>query len=429
MRKQKHLTILCLLLTALSANAQSTRELADSLSVLLRKAYVFPEKAEAMNGLIKKKQRAGKYEQFNRPEDLAAALTLDLRSVHADRHLIVRYDPQLEKRISTFSQTKKQDTASIRGEQRQNFFFRRAEVLPGNIGYVDFSNFADTNALSRRTVRAAFTFVAHTDALIIDLRSNFGGSTAMAAEIMSYFFPSKTYVGRHYNRIENTWKEEWIVNRPEVTNGLSLTMPVYFLTSKRTFSAAEGFAYTLQQLKKSKVIGQPTAGGAHAARSFALGQGYVVFVPFTRSENAVSHTDWEGTGVIPTDLASDTEALTVAKKIIYHHLLNVVTDSTAIRKFNWLLNELKTALPISEKDLNSYTGSFEEFTFFVKEGQLYGTANQKGQPYALTYLGNNLFRGSQWQVEFVKEQSGKYNTLKLYWPDGWVDTIKRSGLR
>lgn len=426
MNTKKYFAILCLLLTGLSATAQSTRRLTDSLSVLLRHAYVFPEKAEAMSGLIKKRQKEGAYEQLTKPEALAAKLTSDLRSVYADRHLIVRYDPQLEKRISTFSQTKKEDTASIRRGKRQNFFFRKAEIIPGNIGYIDFSNFADTNALSRQTVRAAFTFVAHTDALIIDLRGNFGGSTAMASELLGYFFSSKTYVGRHYDQIENSWKEEWIVNKPSVTGGLSLAMPVYFLTSRRTFSAAEGFAYTLQQLKKARVIGEPTAGGAHTTRSFALGQGYVAFVPFTRSENAVSHTNWEGTGVIPSDITSDEEELATAKEIIYRQFLHAATDSTEIRKLTWLLNDLRTALPVSEKDLILYGGSFEEFTFFAKKDQLYGTADPKGQPYALTYLGNNLFRGSQWQVEFIKDQSGIFSRIKLYWPDGWVDTIKRS---
>ena len=415
-----------LLLTGSSAIAQSTRELTDSLCVLLRQAYVFPEKAEAMGKLIHKKQKAGRYEQLGKPGDLAAMLTSDLRSVHADRHLSIRYDPQLEKRITMFSQTRKQDTASIRREQRNNFFFRKVEILPGNIGYVDFSNFPDTNALSRQTVMAAFTFVAHTDALIIDLRRNFGGNTAMASEILSYFFPSKTYLGRHYNRIENRWKEEWIVNEKSLTGGLSLSMPVYFLTSRRTFSAAEGFAYTLQQLKKAKVIGQPTAGGAHAARSFALGQGYVAFIPFTRIENAVSHTDWEGAGVIPDEVTSDATALAATKEMIYRQFLHVATDSTEKRKFTWLLNDLRTALPILEKNLTMYCGSFEEFTFFEKEGQLYGTADLKGQPYTLAYLDSNLFRGSQWQVEFIKDQSGNFSMIKLYWPDGWVDTIKRS---
>lgn len=426
MNKKKYFAILCLLLTGYSAIAQSTRKLTDSVSILLRHVYVFPEKAEGMSNLIQKKQKAGKYEQFGKPGDLATMLTSDLRSVYADRHLLVRYDPQLEKRISIYSQTRKQDTTSIRREQRQNFFFRKAEILPGNIGYIDFSNFPDTNALSRQTVRATFTFVAHTDALIIDLRANFGGSTAMASEILSYFFPSKTYLGRQYNRIENSWKDEWIVNEPSVTGGLSLSMPVYFLTSRRTFSAAEGFAYTLQQLKKARIIGQPTAGGAHATRSFALGQGYVAFIPFTRSENAASHTDWEGNGVIPDDTSSDTKALVSAKEIIYRQFLHATTDSTEIRKFTWLLNDLRTALPVSEKDLPMYCGSFEEFTFFVKEGQLYGTADLKDQPYTLAYLGNNLFRGSQWLVEFIKDQSGNFSMIKLYWPDGWVDTIKRS---
>jgi C-terminal processing protease CtpA/Prc len=54
----------------------------------------------------------------------------------------------------------------------------RNEILPSNIGYVKFDGFMDASFCGP-TVVAAMGFVAHTDALIIDLRQNGGGQPAM----------------------------------------------------------------------------------------------------------------------------------------------------------------------------------------------------------------------------------------------------------
>jgi C-terminal processing protease CtpA/Prc len=173
-------------------------------------------------------------------------------------------------------------------------------------------------------------FVANADAVIIDLRNNFGGRSEMANEIASYFFNKPQFTGRVFNRITNSWREDWVVNRPEVTNGLHLKMPVYILTSEQTFSAAEGLAYNLQHLLKAVVVGDTTRGGAHATRSFALGNGFVGFVPFSRIEHAITKTDLEGKGVVPTIAINEERALSKVQ---------AVADTVEGRKLQWLLND------------------------------------------------------------------------------------------
>ena len=227
----------------------------------------------------------------------------DIRSIYNDAHTRIEYDPQLEKEILQFLSSKeaavKLSEAGIAKAEKINFYFKKLEILPSNIGYIELTGFASPGLSSIKTIKAAMQFVAHTDALIIDLRNNFGGNGVTAGQIASYFFSTKTYTGRTYNRIENKWTEEFIENKKAITNGLVLNMPVYILTSNRTFSAAEGLAYTLQTLKNAVIIGDTTRGGAHLTRSFSLGNGFVGFIPFTRGENAVTNTDWESTGVIP----------------------------------------------------------------------------------------------------------------------------------
>src|SRR5207253_1364752 len=69
-----------------------------------------------------------------------------------------------------------------------NYGFVRVERLPGNIGYVDLRIFIDTNAGSGDTATAVMNFLAHTDALIVDLRQNGGGFPTMIQLLCSYLF-------------------------------------------------------------------------------------------------------------------------------------------------------------------------------------------------------------------------------------------------
>jgi retinol-binding protein 3 len=402
----------------------------DSVTTALQKYYIFPDKAKEMADHIKKQYLKKAYDAVTDPGDLAVSITKDLRTVFPDRHLVIRYDPKLEKRISDFTKTSQPDKTDFQKELKQNFFFRKTEILPGNIGYVVFTNFADTNVFSRKIVQAAFQFVANTDALIIDLRNNFGGNPSMAAEITSYFFEAPTFTGRSYSRLTDSWTEQWVGKNPEKKNGIYLQMPVFILTSNRTYSAAEGLAYTLQNLKNAKIAGDTTRGSAHVTRSFALGNGFVGFIPYGRIENTLTKTDWEGTGMIPDFPVKEETALLKAQEEIYKLKLKKTQDSTEVRSIQWLLNDLKaktSAIKIDSEKLADYTGQFEEFLFTSENGELYcKNTHQKDKTDKLTSITETLFRiDSQTQVEFIKDSQGKFSSIKLYWNDGWVDVVKR----
>ena len=253
----------------------------------------------------------------------------------------------------------------------------------------------------------------------------------MAAEIESYFFKDKIFTGRSFNRIENKWKDNWIENKPAITNGLVLDMPVYILTSNRTFSAAEGLAYTLQQMKNAIVIGDTTRGGAHLTRSFSLGNGFVGFIPFCKSENIKTKTDWEGTGIIPDITESETNSLLTAQKTILNRQLASASDENEKRKINWLINFYKSkssVVTVSESDLRKFIGKFEEFEFSIHESQLFCTnTHQINKIDKLIPVSPVLFQiDNESQVEFIADEKGLYSAIKLYWNDGFVDKISKS---
>ncbi|MGA2810686.1 MAG: S41 family peptidase, partial [Candidatus Acidiferrum sp.] len=75
--------------------------------------------------------------------------------------------------------------------------------------------------------------------------------------------------------------------------------PVYILTSSTTISAAEQFTYDLKMLKRATIVGEVTAGGAHAGVWHRIDDHYSVVIPENRSVNPYSKSDWEATGIQP----------------------------------------------------------------------------------------------------------------------------------
>jgi C-terminal processing protease CtpA/Prc len=162
------------------------------------------------------------------------------------------------------------------------------------------------------TVAAAMNFLAHVDALVIDLRANGGGDPKMVAYISSHLFAEPTHLNDLYNRKEDKTTEYWTLR--DVPGARLADKPVFVLTSKRTFSGAEEFAYNLKNLKRATIIGETTGGGAHPVSGHRIDDHFIIGVPDARAINPISKTNWEGTGVEPDIKVPASEALDVAKQ-------------------------------------------------------------------------------------------------------------------
>jgi C-terminal processing protease CtpA/Prc len=82
--------------------------------------------------------------------------------------------------------------------------------------------------------------------------------------------------------------------------------PVLVLTSGRTFSGGEEFAYDMQVMKLARIVGDTTGGGANPGGTVRLAAGLTMFVPGGRARNPITGTNWEGVGVLP-DIAVPSE--------------------------------------------------------------------------------------------------------------------------
>lgn len=112
------------------------------------------------------------------------------------------------------------------------------------------------------------SFLANSSTVIIDFRRNTGGAPTGVILLESYFFEKETHLTDHYNRSENTTRQYWTLL---VVPGTKLAdKDVYVLTSHRTFSAPEDFAYNMQAQKRATVVGETTGGGAHGTTAYRI---------------------------------------------------------------------------------------------------------------------------------------------------------------
>ena len=406
------------------------QETIKSIDSVIQRNYVYPDKAILIVNFLNSQYKQGYYRDITNPADFANKITEDIRSIQNDKHLRIEYNPKLEQDIIQFSISEQQKInitkADIAKEKSQNFYFKKLEILPSDIGYIEFTNFALPGEEARKTIFAAMQFVSNTDALIIDLRNNRGGA-GESNNILGYFFDKKTKTGRSFNRIKNVWTENYVKN----IKGLTLNMPVYILTSTKTFSAAEGFAYILQNQRNAKIIGMPTNGGAHLTRSFSLNNGFVGFIPYMRSENEKTHTDWEGTGVIPDIYTTAENALLTAQNEILKSKL-AEADENEKRKIQWLINYNQSQVSGITPDsmmLDKFTGRFAEFEITKQGGNLYfRDTNQKSETrFPMIPVTQTLFQiGGDYQVEFIDESDGKFQSINMSWSDGWTEKINRN---
>ena len=403
-----------------------TRVLIDSIRQSMYRNYIFPDTAGKMTAYLEEEYKKGAYKDITDPLQLADRLQQDLQKVHHDGHFNLRYAPPFARELSDTTRMaergRSMDSMALVNQKAGNFGFHKVEIVSGNIGYLQFHGFSGFIREARPTITAAFRFLSNTRALIIDLRENGGGSPVMVSQIESYLFPEKTHLNDIIDRSQNRKIEFW--TDPEKAEGLTLRMPVYILTSRRTFSGAEDFTYGLQSVKRATIIGDTTGGGAHPVRPFPVGQGFVASIPFARSLNPYTHTDWEGTGVIPDIPVPAGKALEKAEEVIFTDLVANATTDEEKRKVQWQLNDLiarRSAPTVDSAAVAPYTGRYQGgLVFYVDRSVLYCKNAERGNDvFKLSPISASKFQlDENVQVEFTKDDKGNASGINMWWSDG-----------
>ncbi|MER5647161.1 S41 family peptidase [Streptosporangium sp. NPDC002524] len=281
----------------------------DETARLLTEHYVFPEIAEQLADLLRRRLAEGAYD-VGGAEELARLVTADLQSVNDDKHLRLKHhaDPvSPEQGAATLESIRRDFDTSLGGAPR-------LELLDGGVVVVELAPMLFPLGWAAEPLSAALTLASRAQALIVDLRGNRGGDPDTVAFVCSYLLDERTHLNTMYWRRGERSEQSWSL--PHVPGArFGGSKPLYVLSSDSTFSAAEELAYDLQQLGRAVVVGEATRGGAHPCKGWTVHPHLEATVPTGRAINPVSGTNWEGTGVQPDVPCAAAESLDRAHKL------------------------------------------------------------------------------------------------------------------
>jgi tetratricopeptide (TPR) repeat protein len=272
---------------------------------LLETKYVLAEMAEKYADKFRKKYKSGYYHSCADPKEFAEKITEALIDITHDSHIKLRLIESSDIGENPESSLHHPVRYHILGIN-ENKGFSKIEWIEGNIGYLDIRRFylySDVQDL----VDCSMRMLLNANAIIIDLRENGGGS---GDYLSSYFLKYPTQLNSWYSREEDFLTEFWAAEKPGLEQLTEI--PLFVLTSRRTFSAAESFAYDMKVRKRATIVGDSTKGGAHSVDLYKINEQFEIYIPTARAINPVTGENWERTGVIPDVLIESESALDTA---------------------------------------------------------------------------------------------------------------------
>jgi C-terminal processing protease CtpA/Prc len=342
--------------TPISAAEQSA--VIATLGQQLKAQYVFPDVATATATALSAKAAHGDYRDDHTTAAFAKALSADLRAIGNDKHLAVKFAPDLspppsDHQAADGKEPTAEDIAQMIAQMRsasarESYGISRVQRLPGDISYIDLRNFGHPEIVGA-AYDAAISLVAGTKALVLDLRQNNGGEPDGVAYLLSHFFAEgdARHLNDIYTRADNSTHQFWTI--PSAMP--RFTGPIYVLTSHHTGSAAEECAYDLQTQKRATLVGETTVGGANPGDWVPLAHGFMAFIPMARAINPITQTNWEHVGVKPDVAVPAATAMKVAYLAILNDLMKKSKDPGEQTALNNALSDAQSGkIPLPAYD-------------------------------------------------------------------------------
>ncbi len=397
--------------------SSDTESLIAELAQEIRDNYVFPELGQKTADFLLKRSDEGAYDGLDK-QQLSMQVTQDLREMTHDLHFGFRALPE---DWAPQSESDGSELADPRRNTSPNGFMR-VERLNGNIGYLELEGFMEIES-ARDNANAAMQLLAGSSALIIDLRQNGGGHPGTVQLLSSYLFdPNEpVHLNSLYFRPSDETTEFWTHDNIQVENAMP-DVPVYVLTSGRTFSAAEEFSYNLQCLDRATIIGETTGGGAHPVDGFIISDQFVANIPVGRAINPITKTNWEGVGVVPDITVAAPDALDAAIGQALQTLADM-GDAGAL----WGLvshNAENNPLVLSMAELGEYAGQYTDRELMLENGEL--MYRRIGNPNwsRLIAAEEDIFvidGFDGFQMHFERDSSGTIEQIVGHYEQGRID--------
>lgn len=277
-------------------------EVIGAISSAVTASYLYEDEGRRVAVVLAERWRQGAFDSAVEPSAFAGAIEQLLQTEADDRHLLVWHGSPAEllKRAPTMI------GPSI----------GKTEILAGSIGYVEIRNFmsaGEGNPKYVEQIDEAIASVQSASALVLDLRQTPGGGLASIVYFASYLFDRPTHLLNRVPRPPDVAVELWTQN--EVRGKRLVDVPVFILTSRYTFSAAEAFAFALKQAGRATIVGETTGGGGHSGTFATLPHGFAMLVPTARSVDPRTGKGWQSEGVHPDREVSADRALETALEL------------------------------------------------------------------------------------------------------------------
>lgn len=361
---------------AMAAITAAQRRVAiDEIIAAIRTKYLLPEGVPAIEKRLRESLAAGRYDADS-PGVFAERVTEDLRASSGDRHMYLNVDPA-QYALTRNAKSAPEDDPAVaaywrRLAERSNHGLPEMRILPGNVRYLKVIGFNWVDDVSGPAYDAAARFLRDGDAIVIDLRGNGGGSHGAVHYLISHFLAPGTLELTLLQAGKPPFQSRAAGYLPA---GRLIGRPLYVLVDGRTGSAAEAFAYDVQQFKLGTLIGAKTAGAANNNGFTPISPGFMLSISFGRPVHPVSQSNWEGVGVTPDVAVAPDRALETAQSLALATLVARTNADPADRAdWEWARTGIEAqlkpvSLPVSQ--LQPLVGSFGRNRIVLRDDGLW----------------------------------------------------------
>lgn len=360
----------------------------EAVRKTLRENYVLTDRRPALDAALAKGLASGRYKVTD-PQELANRVNADLDAVAHDKHLGLSFNPQVAAELKPGGQGDDGEQAQFFRDlaHRNNHGVSELRVLPGNVRLLRYDGFMWSGPESQAAIDQAMAFLRGGDAILIDLRTNGGGSPDAVRRLASYFVPAGAKLVTFHMRGE---KPTVSSADAEVAGGRITGVPVYVLTSDRSASAAEEFVSHVKGFGFGTLVGETTAGAAYRNDTVPIPGGFVLSVSVGRPE-LPDGSDWEAKGIAPKLAVAQELALDRAQQ---DALTTLAAKAQGPRKteLEWAaaLHGARIARAAPALPVAAYAGRYGERSVAV-EGAGLVYQRDGGMKSALIPLGGDLF--------------------------------------
>lgn len=388
-----------------NAAADIVRDVTEAV----RKNYVHPDRIEAIGKRLAASLSSGRYATTN-PAVLAERMSADLfESSGNDRHMYINYKPD--------EAAARAGPGGLQGGPNLSFFEQQMRatnhgitelrVLPGNVRYMNISQWFWNDASTPRVYDEAMRFMRDGDAMIIDISRNGGGSAEAVNYMVSHFMePDQKLM-----TFKNGPTDVDVIRTKKIASGRITGKPLFVLTGPASGSASEEFAMHVRHFELGTLVGGTTGGAGNPNGLTPVAHGFVVSVSTGLAMHPVTNAGWEGVGVTPHRAVELSKAIDVAHlEALEASLASASPQSRPM--LEWTIAALSSdgvATPPSPAQLRTFAGAYDgDRRITERAGRLYWKRGN-GPELELVPLGGTRFAvGDKFgtRIEFGAGESG-----------------------